>query len=131
MKQRHADHLAELRLVPMPADSCAGPIFVDENLAKRFRRAAESRGHLAPQGNEKRRERRRPYNAATILVVTIAEAHHLAIGQKPLEVEGLERESAEFARERIRFFEGQNIRMIREPLRQPSGRREQIGLRGR
>src|ERR1700734_1653472 len=56
-KQRQADDYVELRLVPMPADSRAGPIFVDENLAEGFIRAIENLGDLAPQGNEKRRKR--------------------------------------------------------------------------
>src|ERR1700733_15366267 len=52
-QQRHADDFVELRLVPMPADSSAGPIFVDENLTEGFLRSVENRGDLAPQRNEK------------------------------------------------------------------------------
>ena len=41
-KQRHADDLIELRLVSMPANSCAGPVFVDENLPESVLRAVEN-----------------------------------------------------------------------------------------
>ncbi len=129
-QQRHADDFVELRLVPMPADSRAGPIFVDENLAEGFLRAIENRGDLAPQGNEKRRKRGSLNDRATIIVVAVAEAHHLAVGQKSLKVERLERKLAKFARECFLFLDRQNFRIIAEPFRQARGRGKQIGLTG-
>src|SRR5271165_3356735 len=40
-KQRHADDLVELRLVSMPADPGARPIFVDQHLGESFSRTVE------------------------------------------------------------------------------------------
>jgi hypothetical protein len=85
----------------MPADACGWSIFVDENLAKGVRRAIEELGNFAPQRVEERRKRRGLNDGATVVVVAVAEAHHLAIGRKPLKVEGLERECAKLARERL------------------------------
>src|SRR6185437_12855501 len=62
--------------------------------------------------------------------VAKAEAHHAAVGEKALEVERLERQRAKLARQRLLLAGRQNLRMIAEPLRQPRGRGEQIGLSG-
>ena len=117
-KQRHADDLVELRLVPMPADSRAGSIFVDENLAESIRRPVEDRGNLASQRNEKRRKRRGLNDGAAVIVVAVAEAHHLAVGQIAMKVERLERELGKLARERLLFFDGEDVRMVAKPLGQ-------------
>jgi hypothetical protein len=52
----------------------------------------------------------------------------LAVGEVAVKIERLKREFPEFARERLFFFDGQNARMITEPLRQTRGRGEQVGL---
>ena len=100
-KQRHADDLLELRLVPVPADARARSIFVDENLAERVSRAVESRSNLASQRFQKRWKRRGLDDGAAAIVITIAEAHHLAIGEIAMKVERLERELCELAGERL------------------------------
>ena len=112
----------------MPADPCAGLIFVDEGLAERVFRPVEQRRDLASQGNEKRRKRRGLDHRATAVVVPKAEANHPAVGEEPLEVERLERQRAKLARERRLFSRRHNIRDVSEPFRQARGRGEQIGL---
>ncbi len=66
-EQRDANDLVELRFVPMPADSCAGPIFVDENLAEGILRTVKNRSDLAPQRLKKVRKRRRVNHGATVI----------------------------------------------------------------
>ena len=85
---------------------------------------------LRPHGNEKRRKRGSVNDRATIIVVAVTEAHHLAVGQKSLKVERPERKPAKFARERFLFLDRQNFRIISEPFRQARGRGKQIGLTG-
>src|ERR1700722_7408417 len=114
----------------MPADSRAGPIFVDENLAEGFLGAVENRRNLAPEGNENRWEWRSFNDRATIVVVAVAEANHLAVGQKSLKVERLERKRTKLVREGVLFLDRQDVRIIAEPFRQPRGRRKQVGLSG-
>jgi hypothetical protein len=75
-------------------------------------------------------QRRGLNNGAAVIVVAVAEAHHLSVRQKSVKVEGLERELLKFARERLLFFRRQKLRMISEPLRQAERRSKQIGLTG-
>src|SRR5258707_6844733 len=86
-KQRHADDLIELRLVSMPADPCARPIFVDEDLPEGVLRAVEQHSDLASQGEKKSRKWRRLHNRATVIVIAGAEAHDLAIRKIAMVVE--------------------------------------------
>ena len=90
----------------MPADSRARPIFVDENLAESVSRAVESRSNLASQRFQKRWKRRGLNDGAAVIVVTIAEAHHLAVRKIAMKVERLERELCEFVGERLFLSDG-------------------------
>jgi hypothetical protein len=47
-----------------------------------------------------------------------------------MKIERLERERAKLALERLLFFDGQNVRMIPESLRQPRRRGGQVGPSG-
>ena len=116
-KQRHANDLVEVRLVPMPADSCAGPIFVDEYLEERVFGTAEFLGDLASEGKKKRREWYGFNDSATVVVVAVAEAHYLPVRQIAVKVARLERELSEIAREALLLFDGQDVRAIPEPFR--------------
>ena len=120
----------ELRLVPMPADRCGRPIFVDEDLAEGFRRAIEKCSQLTPAVVRQTTETAR---------ASTRRGDHSRSGSRSsppvgspeiLEVEELEREPLRFARERLLFVLGQKARMISEPLRQAERRSKQIGQRG-
>jgi hypothetical protein len=115
------------RCQPIPAP---GRYWFDENLLEGVSRAAEDRGDLAPQGIKKRWKRRGLNDGATVVVVAVAEAHHLAVRKKALKIERLEREIGKFAPERLLLVERENVRMIPEPRRQSVRRSEQIGLSG-
>ena len=114
----------------MPADACARLILIDEHLAEGLRRPVEQSRDLAPQRFEKLRKRRRLDHRAAAVIIAVAEAHDLAIGEVAVEVERLERERAKLARERLLLVGGQNAGMVAEPFRQGRRRREQIGLAG-
>ena len=114
----------------MPADACAGLILIDEDLAEGLRRPVEQRRDLAPQRLKKVRKRRRLDHRAAAVIIAVAEAHDLTIGEVAVEVERLERQRAKLARERLLLVGGQNVRVVSEPLRQGRRRREQIGLAG-
>ena len=103
-KQRHADDLIELRLVSMPANPCAGPIFVDEDWRKRPPGGRTSQRPCVCREMKKRRKRRRLNDSTTVIVIAVAEAHHLAVRQIAMKVERLERQSGKFARERLLLF---------------------------
>ena len=51
-KSEPPHHLAEHRLVPVPADARAGAIFVDQHLLERRGRDAGEAGDLLAQGDE-------------------------------------------------------------------------------
>ena len=90
----------------MPADPCARPIFVDEDLPEGVLRAVEQHSDLASQEEQKRRKWRGLHNRATVIVIAVAEAHHLAIRKIAMEVEQFEREGGELAGERVLLFYG-------------------------
>ena len=77
---------------------------------------------LRRSGNKKVRKRRRLDHRAAAVIITVAEADHLTIGEMPMKIERLERQRAKLARERLLLVGGQNAGMVAEPLRQAGGR---------
>ena len=73
-------------------------------------------------------ETARPQRRRGGIVVTIAEAHHLAVREIAVKVERLERELCEFVGKRLFLSDGEHVRMIAKSLGQPRGSGEEIGL---
>ena len=101
----------------MPTDSRARSILVDQHLAEVLRRSVEYRCNLIPQGNEKRRKRRSLNDGTAVVVIAVAEAHHLAVGQVPMKVKRLEWEIGNLARKPILFTAREDVRTIAKTLR--------------
>src|SRR6185437_4620095 len=114
-KQGNANDLVELSLVAMPAAARAGLILIDENLAEGLRRPIEQRRDLAPERFKKLRKRRRLDHRPGAVIIAVAEAHHLTIGEVAVEVERLERQGAKLARERLLLVGGHNIWAVSKP----------------
>src|SRR5271166_3769630 len=129
-KQRHADDLVELRLVPMPADPGPRPVFVDQHLRESVGGPVEALGDFRSQRLEKRRKRLGFDDGAAVVVVAIAKADHLPVGLIAMEIERLERQRGELARRGLFLISGQEIRMIAESLGQGARRAKEIGLTG-
>jgi hypothetical protein len=88
----------------MPSNSCALSILVDKHLAESVRLATECLGNLAPEGEKKRRERRGLDDGAVVIVIAIAEAHHLAVCLVAVKVKRPEWELRKLASERLLLF---------------------------
>ena len=101
----------------MPTDSRARSILVDQHLAESLRRPVKYRGNPVPQGNEEGWKRRSLNDSSTVVVVAVAEAHHLAVGQIPMKVERLEREVGKLARKRFLVIARDDVRTIAKTLR--------------
>jgi homospermidine synthase len=112
----------------MPADPSAWSIFVDEDLAESVLRAVEQQSDLTSQREQKRREWSRLNNRAAVVVIAVAETHHLAIRKIAVEVEGFERKEGELASERLHLFAGEDAQAIAKSFGQPQGDVEKIGL---
>ena len=87
-------------------DPGAGSIFVDQHLPESVGGALETLSDFAPQRLEKRRNRGGLDHGAAVVVVAVAKADHLPVRLIAMKVERLERESGEFARQRLLLISG-------------------------
>jgi hypothetical protein len=77
-------------------------------LISTWRKASAGRSNIAAtlfrRKNEKRRKRRSLNYSTTVVVIAVAEAHNLTVGQVPMKVKRLEWEIGKLARKPILFM---------------------------
>lgn len=102
----------------MPANAGARPIFIYQHLCEGFGRPSRKGCNLFAQRQQKVRYSRRLHDFAPIIVVTQAKTDDPPVGQMAMEIERLERQSAQLPGEFGFFPWGDQSRLVAKTFRQ-------------
>ena len=121
------------RLVAMPPDRRAGPVFAHQDVHEGGRRQREMLRHLVAKRNEKRRERTaaKGIRAAVVVrrrVVAVVEMRHPALGEVLAELGLAQRQRRDGGEQRPFLFAREKIGLVDEALRELALRVEEAGL---
>lgn len=112
----------------MPADTGAGPVFIDQHLRESLGGFACQRRDLVAQGQQEVRDRRRLDDLTPVIVVTQAKTDDAPVCQMAMEIERLEGQAFQMPGE-FRFFLGDDqFGLVEEPFRQRVGGTKEIVL---
>src|SRR4029079_11055949 len=109
--------ITEDRTILVPADSCAGRVFGDENLLKPARSDACEGFRACAKPGKKARHVLRSGQSASVKIVPPSELHDPPLSGKPMKLELPERQFLDVLQDRELFLEAQEFGLISEALR--------------